>query len=666
MSVIAAGLIAGGVAIGAVGGMMQAKAQKAQINAQIQSAKDNRAYDEKNALVDQGRALRAAYGNRAAQMASSVLSEQEIAGLFGYSPQYYAMQEANFRGLSQQVATQSATLAGLKLQQKNAVIDDPQIKQLTANIKAAQASLKDKNLTAEQKTAIQNQIKGFEANVKERTAVVRQYANTELAQRIAIADAAVKRSATDLAATKKAMNAKSPDPYFNQAKQTYMPNPRQQPYPSIGNTPPFSPPISGPIAPGTPGQTPIPDSSMLVQGGGGQYGPTSAMAQLGPAQQQLMARSGGGGPAFLQQAQMLSSSPQAQMAQYGGQQLMAQGGPQLMAQGGQDPQMARQAVMQQLGLGGDLNIPSSITQIAQQFGMTPSAVEQFKRFAAQNGLDPENITQQQILDVFSRSGIDPIQVIAGQAGITLPQAPNAYADALNAISANQPLPGQPGYQGYDPNEGYISTMSRLLNQYDLENQALYDLYGNETAQLRGEAAANLAALSGFGQERMGIIDRDAARAQRESQASIAAQMARSGLGGSTLTAQALSQNAKQLMEGAADKKASIQDQIMQMEADQRQNNLNLLAGRLAGGTEMRGQILRESQSLRQQPLMQEINMLTGGTFSPFAGKDTSAYFPGVTSAGIGSGIMGGLVGSLGGQLGGMGMQKLSNQLGLGR
>lgn len=627
MGGLIAGLAIGGIGLGVAGGMMQAKAQKAQANAQIAAAKENRSYDEKNALVDMGRMLRTAYGNRAPMMATSVLSPQEIGSLFGYSPQYYAMQEANVRGLTQQTASLKAQLAGLQSQQKNAVINDPTIKQLNDQIKAAQENKKVAGLTDEQKKTIDAQIKSYQEQVKTRTATVQAWANTELAQQINSTNAAITRSAANLAQSQKMLKSTSPDPYFNQAQQQYMPNPMAQPYPTGPSIPPYGP------------QNPPPPIDPNARAAFQQQ-----LSQLGPAQAQLMASGGGGGPAFLQQAAMLSASPQAQMAR------------------GTSESMS--GILSKLQ--SDPTQPINLQDLATQYGLSPTAIASIQQFATRYGLDPNNITPQQIQNVISTTGVDPLAFIAGQGGVQLPQGENAYAALLNAYQANQPLPGQPGYQGYDPNEGYISTMSRLLNQYDLENQALYDLYGRETAQLRGEAAANLDAMSGFGRERMNIIDRDRARAQQEAQASIAAQMARSGLGGSTLTAQALSQNAKQLMEGAADKKATIQDQLMQMQAEQRQANLNLLAGRLAGGTEMRGQILRESQSLRQQPLMQEINLLTGGTFTPFANKDTSAYFPGVTSAGIGSGIMGGLVGSLGGQLTGMAQQGLANKLGLGK
>ena len=187
--------------------------------------------------------------------------------------------------------------------------------------------------------------------------------------------------------------------------------------------------------------------------------------------------------------------------------------------------------------------------------------------------------------------------------------------------------------------GYMQKMKDLLSQFD-----------------------NLAALSGFGDQRKATVDRDIGRMANKSNASIAAMMRRSGLSGSSYGAQALAGNAKQLAETAGDRKASIDDQIMALMQGTRNANIDRMMSRLGGRTNVESGVTAQSQSFRREPIQAEMNMLFGPAFAPFANKNTGSYFQPNSAAGYGQTALGATVGGLGSNIAGAGLNQLMSQL----
>lgn len=251
------------------------------------------------------------------------------------------------------------------------------------------------------------------------------------------------------------------------------------------------------------------------------------------------------------------------------------------------------------------------------------------------------------------------------------QTEGAWQGSPQATSPNasgaMPFPNAAGSSGGSGGSGgsgagsggFMGQMNDLIGQFDSESRGILTDYNADTGRINDLGEQNVNDLYGWGDARNAQITRDTGRMQNVSNAAINAQMSRSGLGGSSLAAQALSGNARRLFEGASDQRSQVADQQRALTASARNDNINRLMSRSGGRTALQGNIVNSSQQLRQQPLQAQMNMLTGSAFSPFANRSSASYFPGVTGN---NNATTGLGAAMSGQLYGGSMQALLSQL----
>jgi len=237
----------------------------------------------------------------------------------------------------------------------------------------------------------------------------------------------------------------------------------------------------------------------------------------------------------------------------------------------------------------------------------------------------------------------------------------AQADAMRSrrdeISSSI---GSTGKFGDPTGPGYLDRIQELVNQFDTETKGLLTSYDADTGTLRDMGDQALNGLNGFGVQRKNAISRDTRRAQAQAAARIGMMTKNSGLSGSSLVPQLVNGAYQRIGEAGADRKAGIDDQLMQLFNTQRNENINRLGGRLGGRTTLQANVLNQSQQLRQQPLQTEFGTLTGGAFNPQ--YNSGQFFRGNTGLGLQGAAAGAVASSIGSQMFGAGSRALLKAL----
>lgn len=213
-----------------------------------------------------------------------------------------------------------------------------------------------------------------------------------------------------------------------------------------------------------------------------------------------------------------------------------------------------------------------------------------------------------------------------------------------------------GFNNLGP--GYLSQMGDLADQFIGKGQSALTGYNLDTDRLMRGGDSLLSGLEGYGNQERTRITREAARGNRNADNASLAALSAAGLDTSTLRANQVSNNARRFSEQASDQTGALEDNLIRMRTGVKQGNLGMLASRLGGRTGLETSLNDQALSLKQAPLSARMSLLTGSTFNPWLGQNTTQYYPGVSpSAQFGSGLSSMLSG-LGGQAAGIGMQGL--------
>jgi len=223
--------------------------------------------------------------------------------------------------------------------------------------------------------------------------------------------------------------------------------------------------------------------------------------------------------------------------------------------------------------------------------------------------------------------------------------------------------------------GYNADTDRLLGQSQADLEALRTHGLSNLGMLRKENLDLMNTAKQWGKGREDIIRQDYESAMKEADANAMSGMIGSGLGGSTLLANARSSNARNL---AYAKQSSLQDladrqlqAVMGVQASgnaamaqQRSGNLQSLAQQRAlnaqtMGARLGGRTALETANAQQAfqyglvgPQMRQ-SFATGNVMNPWLGHNTSQYFPGMSATGSALSTIGNTIGQAGGAIGGM-------------
>lgn len=222
---------------------------------------------------------------------------------------------------------------------------------------------------------------------------------------------------------------------------------------------------------------------------------------------------------------------------------------------------------------------------------------------------------------------------------------------------------QPGYLNQIETNAKNQTgiLGGILNNYNADTSKLASLNSADVNRTRAQTGDLVANAQQFGKGRADIINRDAERGLKSANDTSYADMIGSGLGSSTLTQNAKAQNARAFGDVKQNALQNLSDSQVGQIANAKQfgyGQENAVQGagraqqasRMAGGTELSGNIAQQSFNIGQQSPMARQALFQSPTFNPFLGQNTTSYFPGLSSSGAFLGTLGNSVSAQGGAM----------------
>jgi len=236
------------------------------------------------------------------------------------------------------------------------------------------------------------------------------------------------------------------------------------------------------------------------------------------------------------------------------------------------------------------------------------------------------------------------------------------ADLMRAAGED---PGQTGIFNSDATSamgpGYLSEMERLAGTFRDQGTAELARYDQDTANLSagGRRLENNA--RAYGQGRAAEINRDAERAATGSARQIQSRLAGSGLANSTVMSNEIAGAGRQIFEGQQGALNDLGDRQTQLMTGLGQQRLGMEDSRSRGRTSLGLGLQDRDISMSSAPLSSRMQLMTGNTFNPMLGQNTSQYYPGVSPGGAAASTWGNALGAMGGQAMNLGMMGLLAQ-----
>jgi hypothetical protein len=306
------------------------------------------------------------------------------------------------------------------------------------------------------------------------------------------------------------------------------------------------------------------------------------------------------------------------------------------------------------------------------FGRPAATAEDRTRF--QTELDQANQT---LARYRTSGGNGYLDNAARSAGVDIP-ALTARVAELQQIISNPNDAGSPGQfdqnaiSGMTQGGGYLGQLGslagtagargdQLMRDYNADTGRLQSGYQSDTGRLTQMGNAMGLGLASYGDGERQRVRREAKDTNTAMDRQAVARLNASGLGQSTLTANALSENARNVNNDLSDRLGQINDRQFQAGLGIQQANLGLANQRATGatslatdratrGTGLQGQLNDQRYQYDLAPVAARQSLLTSNVFQPFLGQNTTQYFPGVSPSAGSANAWGGFMQGTGGTL----------------
>jgi len=209
--------------------------------------------------------------------------------------------------------------------------------------------------------------------------------------------------------------------------------------------------------------------------------------------------------------------------------------------------------------------------------------------------------------------------------------------------------------------GFITDMERFAEQFRGQGAESLGRYDADTSRLMTDARRIENNAQHYGQGRAAEINRDAERASTGAARQIQSRLAGSGLANSSMLGEQIGGATRNIFEGQQSALNSLGDSQTQLMSGLAGNRLNLDSSRASGRTSLDLGLQDRDISMSSAPLNTRMQVLTGNTFNPMLGQDTTRYYPGVSPGGAAASTWGNALGAMGGQAMNLGLMGLLAQ-----
>ena len=244
---------------------------------------------------------------------------------------------------------------------------------------------------------------------------------------------------------------------------------------------------------------------------------------------------------------------------------------------------------------------------------------------------------------------------ARAAGVDIP-ALTARVGELQQILDNPNDTGSPGQfdqaalSGMTQGGGYLGQLGGLAQQASARGQKLMGDYNADTGRLTQMGNAMGLGLASYGEGEKARVKREAKDTNLAMDRAAIAKLNAGGFGKSTIAANAVAENARQVNNTLSDQLGAIKDKQFQTGLGIQQANLGLANDRATRRTGLQGQLNDQEYQYALAPLAAKQSLLTSNVFQPFLGQNTTQYFPGVSPSGASANAWGGFMSGTGGTL----------------
>lgn len=244
---------------------------------------------------------------------------------------------------------------------------------------------------------------------------------------------------------------------------------------------------------------------------------------------------------------------------------------------------------------------------------------------------------------------------ARAAGVDIP-ALTARVGELQQIIDNPNDTGSPGVfdqnalSGMTQGGGYLGQLGTMASDAAKRGGQMMTDFNADTGRLTQQANAMGLGLASYGEGEKARVRREAKDTNKAMDRQAVARLSASGLGNSTLTSNALNENARLVNNTLSDQIGRINDQKFQTGLGIQQANLGLASDRASKRTGLQGTLNDQRYQYDLAPVAAKQALLTSNVFQPFLGQNTTQYFPGVSPSGASSNAWGGFMQSTGGTL----------------
>ena len=244
---------------------------------------------------------------------------------------------------------------------------------------------------------------------------------------------------------------------------------------------------------------------------------------------------------------------------------------------------------------------------------------------------------------------------ARAAGVDIP-ALTARVGELQQILDNPNDTGSPGVfdqnalSGMTQGGGYLGQLGTMAQGASARGKALMGDFNADTGRLEQMGNAMGLGLASYGEGEKARVKREAKDTNLAMGRAAIAKLNAGGFGKSSIAANAVAENARQVGNNLSDQLGAIKDRQFQTGLGIQQANLGLATDRATRRTGLQGQLNDQEYQYQLAPVAAKQALLTSNVFQPFLGQNTTQYFPGVSPSAASANAWGGFMSGTGGTL----------------
>lgn len=244
---------------------------------------------------------------------------------------------------------------------------------------------------------------------------------------------------------------------------------------------------------------------------------------------------------------------------------------------------------------------------------------------------------------------------ARAAGVDIP-ALTARVGELQQILDNPNDTGSPGVfdqnalSGMTQGGGYLGQLGTMAQGASARGKALMGDFNADTGRLEQMGNAMGLGLASYGEGEKARVKREAKDTNLAMDRAAIAKLNAGGFGKSSIAANAVAENARQVGNNLSDQIGAIKDRQFQTGLGIQQANLGLATDRATRRTGLQGQLNDQEYQYQLAPVAAKQALLTSNVFQPFLGQNTTQYFPGVSPSAASANAWGGFMSGTGGTL----------------